>query len=93
MAAKRAVHLHCVLTAKTDKIYRAFLDPDALARWLPPNGLTGKVHHLDAKVSAGTELNMVQEGLPKVLTLEACYLGWQESPRNLAQLVEPEIPD
>jgi uncharacterized protein YndB with AHSA1/START domain len=149
MAAKRAVHLHRVLTAKAEKIYRAFLDPDALARWLPPNGFTGKVHQLDAKVggthkmsftnfttgkshsfggtyqelvpgerlrytdhfddpnlpgelqvtvtmtkvSVGTELNIVQEGLPTVIPLEACYLGWQESLRNLARLVEPEIPN
>jgi uncharacterized protein YndB with AHSA1/START domain len=148
MATSRAVQLHRVLTAKPDKVYRAFLDPDALARWLPPNGFTGKVSHLDAKVggtrkmsftnfttgtshsfggeyrelvpgerlrytdrfddpnlageiqvtvtlkkvSVGTELNIVQEGLPVVIPLEACYLGWQESLRNLARLVEPEIP-
>jgi uncharacterized protein YndB with AHSA1/START domain len=148
MAATRAVHLHRVLTAKAEKIYRAFLDPEALARWLPPNGFTGKVQHLNAKVggtykmsftnfttgkshsfggtyqelvpgerlrytdhfddpnlpgeiqvtvtmtnvSVGTELNIVQEGLPTVIPLEACYLGWQESLRNLARLVEPEIP-
>jgi uncharacterized protein YndB with AHSA1/START domain len=143
------VRLHRVLAAKPEKIYRAFLDPDALARWLPPNGFTGKVHQLDAKVggahkmsftnfttgkshsfggeyrelvpnerlrytdkfddpnlpgeiqvtvtlkrvSVGTEVNIVQEGLPDVIPVEACYLGWQESLRHLAKLVEPEIND
>jgi uncharacterized protein YndB with AHSA1/START domain len=147
MAKNRAVSLHCVLTARTEKIFRAFLDADALARWLPPNGFTGKVHYLDArvggtykmsftnfttgkshsfsgtyqelvlderlrdtdhfddpslpgdiqvtvtltKVSVGTELNIVQEGLPAAIPLEACYVGWQQSLRNLARLVEPEI--
>lgn len=142
------VRLHRVLTAKPEKVYRAFLQPDAMARWLPPNGFTGKVEKIDAKVggrfrmsftnftsgttmgfggeylelvpnerlrytdqfddpnlpgvihvtvtlkavSCGTELNIVQEGLPDVIPLEACYLGWQESLRNLARLVEPEIP-
>ena len=149
MATTNTVRLHRVLTAKPDKVYRAFLDPDAMARWLPPNGFTGKVHHHDAKVggtykmsftnfttgtshsfggeyrelvpqqrlrytdrfddpnlpgemqvtvtlkqvSVGTELNIVQEGVPDVIPLEACYLGWQQSLRNLARLVEPEIPD
>ncbi len=148
METTRAVQLHRVLTTKPEKVYRAFLDPDALARWLPPNGFTGKVSHLDAKVGGtrkmsftnfttgtshsfggeylelvpgerlrytdrfddsnlpgeiqvtvtlkkvlvGTELRIVQEGLPAVIPLEACYLGWQESLRNLARLVEPEIP-
>jgi uncharacterized protein YndB with AHSA1/START domain len=143
------VRLHRVLTAKPDKVYRAFLEPDAMARWLPPNGFTGKVHHQDAKVggtykmsftnfttgtshsfggeyrelvphqrlrytdrfddpnlpgeiqvtvtlkqvSVGTELNIVQEGLPDVIPVEACYLGWQQSLQNLARLVEPAIPD
>lgn len=143
------VHLHRVIAAKPEKIYRAFLDPDALARWLPPNGFTCKVHHMDAKVggsykmsftnfttgksmsfggvyremvpneylrytdnfddpnlqgeiqvainlkkvSVGTDLAIVQEGIPAVIPLEACYLGWQESLANLARLVEPEIPD
>jgi uncharacterized protein YndB with AHSA1/START domain len=143
-----SVSLHRILTAKPEKIYRAFLEPDAMARWLPPNGFTGKMHHLDAqvggtfkmsftnfttgtvhsfggeylelvpnerlrytdvfddpnlpgvitvtvtlkKVSVGTELTVVQEGLPEVIPLEACYLGWQESLLNLARLVEPEIP-
>jgi uncharacterized protein YndB with AHSA1/START domain len=149
MAAKNTVRLHRVLVTKPEKIFRAFLDPDAMARWLPPNGFTGKVHHLDAKVggtfkmsftnfttgatigfggeylelvpherlryndvfddpnlpgeiqvtvelkkvSVGTEVTIVQEGIPDVIPLEACYLGWQESLRNLARLVEPEIPN
>ncbi len=148
MATPNAVHLHRVFTAKPEKIYRAFLEPDAMARWLPPNGFTGKVHHMDAKVggkfkmsftnfttgtnigfggeylelvpgerlcytdifddpnlpgvitvtvnlkkvSVGTEVSIVQEGIPSVIPLEACYLGWQESLRSLARLVEPEIP-
>lgn len=147
MTAKNTVNLHRVIAAKPEKIYRAFLDPDAMARWLPPNGFTGKVHHMDAKVggtfkmsftnfttgtaisfggeylelllnerlrytdvfddpnlpgvmtvtvnlkkvSVGTELTVVQEGIPDVIPTEACYLGWQESLRNLARLVEPEI--
>lgn len=148
MTTANSVHLHRVLTAKPEKVYRAFVDPDAMARWLPPNGFTGKVHHMDAKVggtfrmsftnfttgsviafggnylelvpaerlrytdvfddphlpgvmtvtvtlkkvSVGTELTVVQEGIPAVIPLEACYLGWQESLQNLARLVEPEIP-
>lgn len=143
-----SVRLHRVLAAKPEKVYRAFLEPDAMAKWLPPNGFTGTVHHLDAKVGGsyrmsfrnfttgrshafggqylelvanerlrytdrfedpnlpgevrvtvtlkkvllGTELNIVQEGLPDAIPVEACYLGWQESLRNLAKLVEPEIP-
>ena len=141
------VRLHRVLSTKPEKIYRAFLEADALAKWLPPNGFTCTVHHLEPKVggtfkmsfrnfttghghsfggafvelvpnervrytdkfddpnlpgeilvtvtlkkvSVGTELNIVQEGLPDVIPLEACYLGWQESLRSLARLVEPEI--
>ncbi len=141
------VRLHRVLTAKPDKVYRAFIEPDAIAKWLPPNGFTCTVHHMDprpggsfrmsfrnfttgnghsfggeylelvpherlrytdkfedpnlpgeirvtvalTRVSVGTEVNIVQEGLPDVLPVEACYLGWQESLRNLAALVEPEI--
>lgn len=141
------VRLHRVLAAPPEKVYRAFLDADALARWLPPNGFTGKVHEMDArvggrhkmsftnfttgsrvgfggeylelvpnerlrytdkfddpnlpgeiqvtvtltKVSLGTEIEIVQEGVPDVIPLEACYLGWQESLRNLARLVEPDI--
>ena len=144
-----SVQFHRVLRAAPEKVYRAFLDADAKAKWLPPNGFTCKVHHMDAKVggtykmsftnfttghshsfggkyvelvpherirytdrfddpnlpgemqttitmkkvSVGTELNIVQEGLPAVIPPEACYLGWQESLAQLAQLVEPEIPD
>ena len=142
------IRLHRVLKTTPDKIYRAFLDPDAMAKWLPPHGFTGKVHHLEAKiggtfrmsftnfgsgnshsfggeylelvpnerirhtdkfddpnlpgamqvtislqpVSCGTELSIVQEGVPAVIPPEACYLGWQESLTLLAQLVEPVIP-
>jgi uncharacterized protein YndB with AHSA1/START domain len=149
VTTKNTVRLHRVLTAKPEKVWRAFLEPDAMARWLPPNGFTGKVHHMDAKaggtfrmsftnfttgttisfggeylelvpherlrytdvfddpnlpgvmtvtvtlkpVSVGTELTVVQEGVPDVIPLEACYLGWQQSLRNLARLVEPEIPN
>jgi uncharacterized protein YndB with AHSA1/START domain len=148
METKNTVSLHRVIATKPEKIYRAFLDPDAMARWLPPNGYTGKVHHMEAKVggthrmsftnfttgsssmsfggkylelipnerirytdvfddpnllgemivtvtlkkvSIGTEITIVQEGIPDVIPLEACYLGWQESLLNLARLVEPEI--
>jgi len=143
------IRLHRVLRAAPERVYRAFLDADAMAKWLPPYGFTGKVHHLDAKVggthkmsftnfttgkshsfggrylelkphelirytdkfddanlpgemqvtvtlkkvSCGTELNIVQEGVPDVIPAEACYLGWQESLAQLAKLVEPEIPD
>ena len=146
---KNTVRLHRVLRAAPERIYRAFLDPDAMAKWLPPNGFTGKVHQLEAKVggaykmsftnfttgtshsfggtyleltpnerlrytdkfddpnlpgemvttvtlkkvSVGTELNVVQEGVPEVIPAEACYLGWQESLEQLKKLVEPEIPD
>jgi len=146
---ERTIRLHRVLRATPERIYRAFLDPDAMVKWLPPNGFTGKVHHLDAKVggthkmsftnfttgrshsfggeyrelvpnerirytdrfdaanlpgemqititlkkvSCGTELNIVQEGVPAVIPLEGCYLGWQESLTLLAKLVEAEIPD
>lgn len=143
------VRFHRVLRASPEKVYRAFLDADAMAKWLPPHGFTGKVHHLDArvggsyrmsftnfstgkshafggtyvelvpnerlrytdkfddpnlpgemvttitlkKVFCGTELNVVQEGIPDVIPAEACCLGWQESLALLALLVEPEIPD
>ena len=143
------IRLHRVLRAPPERIYRAFLDADAKAKWLPPNGFTGKVHHLDAKVggtyrmsftnftsgkshsfggtylelvphqrirftdkfddpnlpgelhvtitfkqvSVGTELDIVQEGMPEVIPPEACYLGWQESLTLLAKLVEAEIPE
>ena len=150
MATKtNTIRLHRVLRTAPEKIYKAFLDPDAMAKWLPPNGFTGKVHEMDAKVggthrmsftnfttgnghsfggkyleltpherirytdkfddpnlqgemqttitltkvSCGTELNVVQEGVPAVIPAEACYLGWQESLAQLAALVEPEIPD
>lgn len=142
------VRLHRVLRATPERIYRAFLDADAMAKWLPPHGFTGRVHHLEAKVggtyqmsftnfttgqghtfggeylelvpsericrtdqfddptlpgqmittialkpaSCGTELSIVQEGIPEVLLPEACLLGWQESLALLAQLVEAEIP-
>jgi len=147
MPTKNTVRLHRVLTAQPEKVYRAFLEPEAMARWLPPNGYTGKVHHLDAnvggtykmsftnfatgeshsfggeyrelvpqerlrytdrfddpnlpgeiqvtvtlkKVSVGTELHILQEGLPDAIPLEMCYLGWQQSLQNLAKLVEPDI--
>src|SRR2546421_7068282 len=143
------IRLHRVLRAAPEKIYRAFLDAEAKVKWLPPNGFTAKVHHLDAKVggsykmsftnfttgkshsfggkylelvpgerirytdrfddpnlpgemqttislkkvSCGSELSIVQEGVPRVIPAEACYLGWQESLAQLAKLVEPEISD
>jgi uncharacterized protein YndB with AHSA1/START domain len=143
------VRLHRVLRAKPEKVYRAFLEAEAVARWLPPNGFTCKVDQLDAKVggkfrmsfrnfstgnghsfggtylelvpgerllytdkfddanlpgemvttvtlravSCGTELSVLQEGIPDVIPTEMCYLGWQESLDHLARLVEPEIPD
>ena len=142
------VRLHRVLRAPPERIYRAFLDADALAKWMAPNGFTGKVYHMDARVggtykmsftnfasgsthsfggeylelvpnerirhtdsfddpnlpgtllvtvslnavSCGTELNIVQEGIPEVIPLEVCYLGWQESLTLLAKLVEAEAP-
>ena len=142
------IRLHRVLRATPEKVYRAFIDADAMAKWLPPNGFTGKVHHLDAKVGGtykmsftnfttgeshsfggqylemvsaerirytakfddpnlpgvmqttvslakvfcGTELNVVQEGVPEAIPAQACYLGWQESLTLLAKLVEAEIP-
>ena len=141
------IRLHRVLATKPEKIYRAFLEADALAKWLPPNGFACTVHQLDAKVggtfkmsfrnfttgnghsfggeylelvpnervrytdkfddpnlagnivvtitlkkvSVGTEVDIVQSGLPDIIPVEACYLGWQQSLNNLAQLVEPEI--
>jgi len=149
MSATNTIRLHRVLRAPAERIYRAFLDADAMAKWLPPNGFTCKVHQMEAKVggtykmsftnfssgkshsfggkyieltpherirytdkfdnpnlsgemqttitlkkvSCGTELNVVQEGVPGVIPAEACYLGWQESLILLAKLVEPEIPD
>lgn len=144
----RSVRLHRVLRTSPHKLYRAFTEADALAKWLPPSGFTCKVHHLEARVggtfrmsftnfgtgnghsfggeylelvpgervrytdkfedpnlpgtlqvtvelravSCGTELNVVQEGIPEAIPLEMCYLGWQESLAQLAALVEPEIP-
>ncbi len=96
------VRLHRVLRATPERVYRAFTDPDALVKWIPPHGFTAKVHHMDAQVGGtykmsftnfGTELNIVQEGIPAVIPVEACYLGWQESLALLALLVEAEIPD
>lgn len=143
------VRLHRVLMTSPDKVYRAFIDPDAYARWIPPNGFTGKVHEMEAKVggkyrmsftnfttgnshsfggeytdlqpgkrvqstsvfddpnlpgkmvttvdikavSVGTEITVVQEGIPDMIPTDGCYLGWQESLLNLARLVEPDIPD
>ena len=122
-----SVRFHRVVRAAPEKVYRAFLDADALAKWLPPHGFTGRVHQMDAKVggtqvpherirdtdrfddpglpgemqttitltrvSCGTELTIVQEGLPAVIPPEACSLGWQESLGLLTTLVEAEIPD
>lgn len=144
-----AIKLHRVLRAKPERVYRAFLDPDALVKWLPPDGFIGKVHQINAKVggsykmsftnfstghshsfggefldltphtlirhtdrfddpntpgemqttitlkavSFGTELNIVQEGVPEAIPADACYLGWSESLNLLALLVEAEIPD
>ncbi|MBS7544697.1 SRPBCC family protein [Ancylobacter oerskovii] len=141
------VRLHRVLATAPQKVYRAFIEADALAKWLPPNGFVCTVHHLEPrvggtfrmsfrnfttgnshsfggeylelvegerlrytdtfddpglpgeiqvtvelkKVSVGTEISIVQEGIPDVIPVEACYLGWQDSLRNLARLVEPEI--
>lgn len=143
------VRLHRVLRAAPERIYRAFLDADAMAKWLPPYGFTCKVHHMDARlggtfkmsftnfstghghsfggeyrelvpnerirysdkfddpnmpgemetsvvlraVSCGTEVNITQEGIPEMIPVEMCYLGWQESLAQLAKLVEPVIPD
>jgi len=143
-----SVRLHRVLRTTPEKVYRAFLDADAMAKWLPPNGFTGKVHQVEAKVggtykmsftnfstghshsfggkylelvpherirhmdtfddpnlpgemqttislkkvSCGTELSIVQDGIPESIPVEACYLGWQESLTLLAQLIEADIP-
>ncbi len=141
------VRLHRVLSTTPEKVYRAFLEPDAMAKWLPPNGFACTMHHMDAKVGGtfkasfrnfttcqshsfggeyvelipnerlrytdkfddpnlpgtmavtvtlkkvmvGTELNVVQEGIPDAIPVEMCYLGWQQSLENLAKLVEPDI--
>ena len=148
MSTGNTIRLHRVLRAPAERVYRAFLDADAMAKWLPPNGFTGKVHYLEAKVgggyrmsftnfttgqshsfggeylelapnerirhtdkfddpnlpgvmmvtislkavSVGTEVSIVQEGVPSAIPPEACYLGWQESLALLAKLVEAEIP-
>lgn len=142
------IRLHRVLRTSPQRIYRAFLEPDAISKWLPPYGFTCKVHGLDAQlggtyrmsftnftsgnghsfggeyrelvpfekirytdsfddpnlpgemqttvclrqVSCGTELDIMQEGIPEAIPVEMCYLGWQESLEQLAKLVEPEIP-
>lgn len=143
------VNLHRVLRAAPERVYRAFLEPDAMAKWLPPYGFTCQVHHMEAKVggtykmsfrnfgtgnshsfggeylelvpfkkirysdkfddpslpgqmhttislrpvACGVELSIQQEGIPEVIPVEMCYLGWQESLMQLAKLVEPEVPD
>jgi uncharacterized protein YndB with AHSA1/START domain len=143
------IRLHRVLQAPPERVYKAFLDPGAMCKWLPPHGFTGQVHHIEptvggtykmsftnfstgnshafggeylelvpnerirhtdrfedanlpgemvttitlTKVSVGTELNIVQEGVPAAIPAEACYLGWQESLSLLKKLVEPDIPD
>ena len=147
--SNNTVRLHRVFAAKPERVYRAFIDADAMAKWLPPNGFTGKVHEMDARVggsykmsftnfstgsshsfggdflemvpneklrysdkfddpnlpgemmttvtlrevSVGVEVNIVQEGIPDAIPVEACYLGWQESLALLKMLVEAEIPD
>jgi uncharacterized protein YndB with AHSA1/START domain len=148
MIMSGTVKLHRVFTSKPERVYKAFIDPDAMAKWLPPNGFTGKVHSMDARVggsykmsftnfsngqshsfggdfvelvpnerlvytdkfddpnmpgemrttvdikqvSVGVEINIVQEGIPDMIPVEACYLGWQESLALLKMLVEAEIP-
>ena len=147
--ATGTVRLHRVLKAPPERVYKAFLDPDAIAKWLPPHGFTGKVHEMDARVggrykmsftnfstgashsfggeylelkpnerirnsdrfddpnmagemtntidlkavSVGTELSILQEGIPEFIPVESCYLGWQESLTLLAQLVEANVPE
>ncbi len=149
MSTTHTIRLHRVLRSTPEKVYRAFIEADAMCRWLPPNGFIGKISHLDAKVGGtfkmsftnfgtgaahsfggsylelvpnerlrytdkfddpnlpgemtvtvtlkkvicGTELNVVQEGVPAIIPAEMCYLGWQESLIQLAMLVEPEIPN
>ena len=147
-ASPRTVHLHRVLRAPPNRVYRAFLEPGAMGKWLPPHGFTCEVHHMDARVGGGfrmsfrhfgsghvhtfggdylallpdehirytdrfddpslpgvmqvdvrlrpvpggTELHIVQDGIPEAIPLAMCYLGWQESLGQLAQLVEPDLP-
>ena len=146
--SSRAVHLHRVLRSTPAKVYRAFLEPDAMSKWLPPHGFTCTVHHMDARVggtfrmsfrnfstgnghsfggeyvelvqdelirytdrfddpnlpgvlqvtvalkpvACGTEISIIQDGIPESIPLEMCYLGWQESLAQLAALAEPDIP-
>ena len=148
-ASTGTVRLHRVFKAPPERVYKAFLNPEAMAKWLPPHGFTGKVHSIDARVGGGykmsftnfstgkshsfggtyveltpherirytdkfddpnmpgemnvtitlrqvlcgTELNIVQEGIPAAIPVEFCYLGWQESLHLLAHVVEPQIPD
>jgi uncharacterized protein YndB with AHSA1/START domain len=147
--ATSTVRLHRVLRAPPERVYRAFLDADAMAKWLPPDGFTGRVHHMDARVggtfrmsftnfgtrqshafggeylelvpdarirytdtfddpglpgtmtttvtltavSCGTDLGVVQEGIPELIPVESCYLGWQQSLALLAKLVEAEVQE
>lgn len=149
MAADNTVRLHRVIAARPDKVYKAFVDADAKARWLPPYGFTGKVHHQDVRVGgeykmsftnfttgnshswggkflalepgkrisysdrfddpnlpgemvvtvvlkdvpSGTDISIEQTNVPSMIPLDSCYLGWQQSLAQLAQLVEPDIPD
>ena len=149
MSATGTVRLHRILKAPPERVYRAFLNPEAMAKWLPPHGFNGTVHSMDARVggsykmsftnfstgkshsfggtyveltpherirytdkfddpnmpgemnvtislkpvACGTELNIVQEGIPAAIPVEFCYLGWQESLALLAHVVEPQIPD
>lgn len=148
MPSSRSVQLHRVLRSPPEKVYRAFLEPEAMSKWIPPYGFTCQVHHMEAKVGGtfrmsfrnfgsghahsfggeylelrpneflrytdtfddanlpgvmevsitlkpvicGTEISIVQAGIPEVIPLEMCYLGWQESLAQLATLVEPNIP-
>jgi uncharacterized protein YndB with AHSA1/START domain len=143
------IRLHRVFQAPPERVYKAFIDPEAMVKWLPPHGFTGKIHEIDAReggsyrmsftnfstggshsfggkylemvpherlryndsfddpnlpgtmqvtvlfkaVSCGTEVHITQEGVPDVIPPESCYLGWQESLNQLANLVTPEIPD
>lgn len=149
MSESNTVKLHRVFTAPPERVFKAFIDPDALVKWMAPHGFTAKVHHLDAKVggtykmsfsnfstgsshsfggtyheiipnqflrytdqfddpnlpgeieviiqlkavSVGTEVHITQSGIPEVIPVEACYLGWQESLQLLTLLITPEIPD
>ena len=118
----RTIRLHRVLRCPPEKVYRAFLEADAVAKWLPPHGFTCKVLHMDARVGGGfriryndvfddanlpgvmevtvvlkpvlcgTDVDISQAGIPEIIPLEMCYLGWQESLLQLAALVEPDIP-